>query len=67
VLPSVFLAVALVLLTCVFDHQWLLQGFFQMLVSFWLLLLVIAAAVLLRAVFRGKIEVFPARGKYLRK
>jgi hypothetical protein len=68
VLPSVVLAAAMqALLTCVFDHPCLLQILFQILVSFWLPLLVIVAAILLPAVFRGKIEVFPASGKCFRK
>jgi hypothetical protein len=68
VLPSVVLAAASQTLeTCVFNHQWLLQGFFQMLVSFWLLLLGIAVTIVLRAVFKGKIQVFPAPGKHVRK
>jgi hypothetical protein len=70
VLPTVFLAAALQTLeteTCILDSQCLLQGLFQMLVSFWLLLFVIAAALLLRAVWKGKIEVFRAPGKYFRK
>jgi hypothetical protein len=68
VLPSVVLATALQILeTCILDRQCALQGLFQMLVSFWLLLFVIAAALLLRALFKGQIEVFPAPGKYFRK
>jgi hypothetical protein len=35
-----------------------------MLVSFWLLLFVIAAAILLRAVFKSKSGAFPEPGKY---
>ena len=68
VLPSVFLAAALQTLeTFILDRQCALQGLFQMLVSFWLLLFVIAAALLLRAVWKGQIEVFPAPGKYFLK
>jgi hypothetical protein len=55
VLPSVVLAAASAALqTCVFDHQRYLQDLFQMLVSFWMLLLVIAGAVMLKARSRGK-------------
>jgi len=68
VLPSVFLAAALQTLeTFILDRQCALQGLFQMLVSFWLLLFVIAAALLLRAMLKGQIEVFPAPGKYFPK
>ena len=68
VLPSIFLAAASQALeTCIFNPQCLLQGLFQVLVSFWLLLFVIAAALLLRAVWKGQIEVFPAPGKYFRQ
>jgi hypothetical protein len=68
VLPSLILAVtSQALETCILYHQCLLQGLFQMLVSFWLLLFVIAAAIVLRSVFKGQIEVFPAPGKYFRK
>ena len=55
-LPSVFLAAA--------SQTMLLQGLVQMLVSFWLLLFVVAAAVLLRAVFKSKVGVFPEPSKY---
>jgi hypothetical protein len=55
-LPSVVLAVASqALQACVFDHQRFFQGLFQMLVSFWVLLVVVGA-ILLRAAFMGKIE-----------
>ena len=68
VLPSVFLAAALQTLeTFILDRQCALQGLFQMLVSFWLLLFVIAAVILLRAILKGQIEVFRAPGKYFRK
>jgi hypothetical protein len=67
-LPSVVLAAASQALeTCIFNPQCLLQGLFQMLVSFWLLLFVITAALLLRAVLKGKMEQFPAPGKSFRK
>lgn len=55
-LPSVFLATA--------SQTLLFQGLVQMLVSFWLLLFVIAAAILLRAVFKSKSGAFPKPGKY---
>jgi hypothetical protein len=41
---------------CVLDPQRLERGYLQSLVSFWLLLAVIAGAVLLRKVFAGKLE-----------
>jgi uncharacterized membrane protein len=57
VLPSVILiAASQVLQDCVFDHQRFLQGLFQILISFWVLLFVIVGAVLLRAAFTGKVE-----------
>jgi hypothetical protein len=49
--PSVFLAAA--------SQTLLFQGFVQLLVSFWLLLFVIAAAILLRGSSRAKSEYFP--------
>ncbi|HEY2117659.1 MAG TPA: hypothetical protein VGH37_00620 [Candidatus Acidoferrum sp.] len=50
VLPSVVLAIAMQALEAVvFDHQWLLQSLFQMLVSFWALFSLVVGAVLLRA------------------
>jgi hypothetical protein len=55
-LPSVFLAAA--------SQTLLFQGLVQMLVSFWLLLLVVAAVILLRWVFKSKVGVFPEPGKY---
>ena len=55
-LPSVLLATA--------SQTLLFQGLVQMLVSFWLLLFVIAAAILLQAVFRSKVGVFPEPSKY---
>jgi hypothetical protein len=68
VLPSVALAAAShALETCIFNPECLLQTLFQMLVSFWLLLFVIAAVILLRAILKGQIEVFRAPGKYFRK
>jgi hypothetical protein len=57
ILPCVFLSAASrALQACVLDHQPLLQGFVQMLVSFWSLLLVILGAVSVRAAFRDKIK-----------
>jgi hypothetical protein len=57
VLPMIVLsAVPQLLQACFFECQWFLQGFFQMLVSFWLLLLVVAAAVALRAVSKRRDE-----------
>jgi hypothetical protein len=57
VLPSVALtAASRALQACVLDHQGLFEGFFQMLVSFWLLLLVILGAVSVRAAFRDKVK-----------
>jgi hypothetical protein len=53
---AILLAASQALQACVFDRQRFLQGLFQMLVSFWVLLLVIVGAVLLRAAFTGKIE-----------
>jgi hypothetical protein len=44
-----------VILAASFDHQRLLQGLLQMLVSFWPLLFVIAGVVLLRAAFTEEI------------
>jgi hypothetical protein len=55
-LPSVLLTAA--------SQSLLFQGLVQMLVSFWLLLFVIAAAILLRAVFKSKVGVFPEPCKY---
>jgi hypothetical protein len=55
-LPSVFLATA--------SQTLLFQSLVQMLVSFWLLLFVIATAILFRAVLKGKVGVFPEPGKY---
>jgi hypothetical membrane protein len=66
-LPSVVGAASQAVDAYVFDYQWFLQGLFQMLVSFWLLLLVLAAAILLRAAFQGQVGVFPAPSKYFRK
>jgi hypothetical protein len=55
VLPSFVLeAASQALQACILDHQPLLEGFFQMLVSFWSLLLVILGAVSVRAAFRDK-------------
>jgi hypothetical protein len=55
VLPSVVLATASqAFQACVINHPEFLQGLFQMLVSFWLLLLVIVGALLLRAGFATK-------------
>jgi hypothetical protein len=55
-LPSVVLAAAW--------HALPFQGFIQMLVPFWLLLFILAAAILLRAVCKGKVGVFPEPSKY---
>jgi hypothetical protein len=55
-LPSVFLDTA--------SQTLLFQSLVQMLVSFWLLLFVIATAILFRAVLKGKVGVFPEPGKY---
>jgi hypothetical protein len=53
-LPSLALSVASrALLSCLLDHQLLLQGFFQMLLSFWLLF-VLVGAVFFRAAFASK-------------
>jgi hypothetical protein len=57
VLPSfVLTAASQALQAYVLDHQGLSEGFFQMLVSFWSLLLVILGAVSVRAAFRGKVK-----------
>jgi hypothetical protein len=57
VLPSFVLAAASrALQACVLDQQGLFEGFVQMLVSFWSLLLVILGAVSVRAAFRDKIK-----------
>jgi hypothetical protein len=45
-----------VLQACFLQRQWFLQNFFQMLVSFWLLLLVIAGAVALRTALKRRVE-----------
>jgi hypothetical protein len=45
-----------VILAASFDHQRLLQGLLQVLVSFWPLLFVIAGGVLLRAAFTDKVR-----------
>jgi hypothetical protein len=56
VLPSIILtAASQAFQACAFDHQYFLQGLFQMLVSSWLLLLVIVGALLLRAAFTSKV------------
>ncbi len=55
VLPCVALAAASeALQACVLDHQQLLEGFVQMLVSFWSLLLVILGTVSVRAALADK-------------
>ena len=55
VLPSVVLATASqAFQACVINQPEFLQGLFQMLVSFWLLLFVIVGALLLRAAFATK-------------
>ena len=52
-LKSALLAVTeQVLQTCIFDHELVVQSFTRMLVSFWLLLLIVAGAVLLNRAFR---------------
>jgi hypothetical protein len=56
VLPSfVLTAASQALQAYVLDHQ-VSEGFFQMLVSFWSLLLVILGAVSVRAAFRDKVK-----------
>jgi xanthine/uracil/vitamin C permease (AzgA family) len=53
-LPSLALSVvSQALLSCLLDHQLLLQDFFQMLLSFWLLF-VLVGAVFFRAAFASK-------------
>jgi hypothetical protein len=55
VLPSVILSTASQALQILFlDHPRFLQDFFQTLVSFWVLLIVIVGALLLRAAFTSK-------------
>ncbi len=57
VLPSVLLdAASQALQACVLEHQRVSEGFVQMLVSFWSLLLVILGAVSVRAAFRDKVK-----------
>jgi len=48
-------AVSQALQALLFDPQRFFQGFFQGLVSFWLLIVVIAGAVLLRTAFTNKV------------
>jgi hypothetical protein len=56
VLPYAFLSAASQSLDFyVFDRHSFLQGFFQTLVSFWVLLLVIFGALLLRAAFTTRV------------
>jgi hypothetical protein len=55
-LPSVFLAAA--------SQTLLFQSLVQMLVSFWLLLFVVATVILLRWVFKSKVGGFPEPSKY---
>lgn len=55
VLPTFILAAASqAFQVCVIDQQGFFQGLFQILVSFWLLLLVVIGALLLRAAFATK-------------
>jgi len=56
-LPALILAVLHGLRAYAFDHAGFLSGVLQSLVSFWPLILILAGALLLRDVFRGR---FPA-------
>ncbi len=56
-LPALILAVLHGLRAYVFNHAGFLSGVLQFLVSFWPLILILAGALLLRDVFRGR---FPA-------
>ena len=56
-LPVLVLALLHGLQAYVFDHAGFLSGLLQFLVSFWPLILILAGALLLRDVFRGR---FPA-------
>jgi len=64
--PLVLLLVSQALWSCFLDHQLFLQGFFQMLLSFWLLF-VLVGAVFFRAAFARRIDGMPAPSNYRRK
>lgn len=64
ILPSTVLAASQASRAYTLDHMGLLHGLFQVLVSFWPLLLVVLGAILLRDVFTNKAEALPASTKY---
>lgn len=64
VLPSVALAASQAAQAYALDHQGFLDGLFQMLASFWPLLLVIGGTVLLRDALTDRVKELPATNKY---
>ena len=57
-LPVLVLALLHGLQAYVFDHAGFLSGLLQFLVSFWPLILILAGALLLRDVFRGRLPAY---------
>ena len=57
-LPALVLALLRGLQVYVFDHAGFLSGVLQFLISFWPLILILAGALLLREVFRGRFPVY---------
>jgi len=66
-LSSVILTASQAVHAYAMNHQGFLQGFLQVSVSLWPLLLVIIGTILSRDVFHDEVEALPAANKYFQK